>query len=157
MALTPVDILHTEFKTAIRGYKKGQVDEFVREVTEALDEALRDRIELQRKVEALQEEVDRVRKIESTMTDALTLAQRSADEARANAHKQAEMIISEAEQARVRMTIEAQQETEKLRTEIALLESARDRFETEFRGLLSGHIEWLERRKPVAEARSEVA
>jgi len=158
MALTPVDILHTEFKTALRGYKKSQVDEFVRSVTQALDEALKERTELQRKVDKLQEEVDRVRKIESTMTDALTLAQKTADETKLNAHRQAEMIVAEGEQARVRMTIETQREAEKYRGEIALLESARDRFETELRSLLNGHLEWLDRRTRASEAvKSEVA
>ena len=158
MALTPVDILHTEFRTAVRGYKKSQVDEFVRSVTQALDEALRAKIELQRKVDMLQEEVDRVRKIESMMTDALTLAQKTADETKLNAHRQAEMIISEGEQARVRMTIETQREAEKYRGEIALLESARDRFETELRSLLTGHLEWLDRRRhDLDDAKSEVA
>lgn len=158
MALTPVDILHTEFKTAVRGYKKSQVDEFVRSVTQALDEALRDRAELQRKVDALSEEVERVRKIESAMTDALTLAQKTADETKLNAHRQAEVIVAEAEQARVRMTIESQRETEKYRTEIALLESARDRFEAELRSLLNGYMEWLDRRPHEPEnAKSEVA
>ena len=61
MSLTPVDILHTEFKTAIRGYSRAQVDEFVRSAREALEAAFRDNCELQRKIEQLQEEVDRQR------------------------------------------------------------------------------------------------
>lgn len=158
MALTPVDILHTQFKTSLRGYNRQQVDEFVRSVRESLEEALRERIELERRTEMLQEEVDRIRKIESAMTDALTLAQKSADEFRTNAHRHAEMIVQEAEQSRVRMVVEAQREADRLRAEIALLESARDRFEAEFRGMLSSHLEWLEKRKPAeTEAQAEVA
>lgn len=157
MALTPVDILHTQFKTAVKGYNKGQVEQFLRSVTEALEEALREKSELQRRVDALQEEVHRVRKIESTMTDALTLAQRTADEVRTNAHRQSEMILAEAEQSRVRMTVETQKEAEKYRSEIALLQASRDRFESEFRAMLSSYLEWLDKRRPEEEARAEVA
>lgn len=146
MAITPVDILHTKFATALRGYNKDQVDEFVRAVTQSLEEALKERCELQRELQSLRAEVERVRQIESTMTEALTLAQKTADETRANAHKQAEMIVQEAEQARVRMMVEAQQEAEKCRGEIALLQAARDRFQTEFRALLTCCEEWLDRR-----------
>ena len=146
MALTPVDILHTQFKPALRGYNKHHVDEFVRSVREALEGALTEKNDLQRKVEALQEELDRIRKIESTMANALTLAQKSADELKVNAHREAEMILREAEQARVRMTVEAQQEAEKLRAEIGDLQATRDRFSAEFRALLSAYQELLEKR-----------
>lgn len=157
MALTPVDILHTQFKTAIRGYSKSQVDQFVRSVNETLEAGVQEKIELQRKIEALQKELNAFRKIESTMTGALTLAQKSADEVKANAHRQAEMIVAEGEQSRVRMTVETQKEAEKYRSEISLLQSARDRFDAEFRAVLSSYIEWLDKRKSEHEVHSEVA
>lgn len=157
MALTPVDILHTHFKTALRGYNRAQVDQFARSVTETLDEALREKSELLRRIEALEEEVERVRKIESTMTDALTLAQKTADEVKANAHRHAEMIVAEAEQARVRMTVEAQKEVEKTRSEIEMLHSARERFDAEFRAMLRGYLDWLDRRNADERERAEVA
>ena len=78
MAITPVDIVHTQFKTSFKGYNRGQVDEFVRPVTDALEDALREKSELQRRIHALQDDLDRVKKIESAMSDALTLAQKSA-------------------------------------------------------------------------------
>ncbi len=146
MALTPIDITHTRFKTALRGYNKGHVDAFVRSVREALEEALSERSELQRKVEALQEELDRIRRIESTMSNALTLAQKSAEDLRTNAHRQAEMILQEAEQARVRMTVESQRDLEGLRTEIGRMEAVRDRFAAELRATLSAFQELLDKR-----------
>lgn len=157
MALTPVDILHTEFKTAIRGYNKNQVDEFLHSAGEALETALRDKADLQRRVDALQEEVDQVREIKTALTDALTMAQKSADELRTNAHKEVELILQEAEQSRVKLVADVQVEAERRRAEIALLQATRDRFETEFREMLASYSEWLERRKPEDLARSEVA
>ena len=157
MALTPVDILHTEFKTAIRGYNKNQVDGFLDAVGESLESALRDRADLQRRTEALEEEVDQVRQIKTALTDALTVAQKSADELRATAHKQVEAILQEAELSRVKLMADVQSEAEKYRAEIALLEATRDRFETEFRAMLSSYSEWLERRAPEKMSRSEVA
>lgn len=157
MALTPVDILHTQFKTAIRGYNKNQVDEFLRSVGEALEAALRDRADLQRKLDAIEDEIDQVRQIKGSLTDALTVAQKSADELRANAHKQAELILQEAEQSRVKLVADVQAEAEKCRTEIALLQATRDRFKAELRSMLAGYTEWLDRRTNEEIAKSEVA
>ena len=157
MALTPVDILHTEFKTAIRGYNKNQVDGFLDAVGESLESALRDKADLARRTDALQEEVDQVRQIKTSLADALTVAQKSADELRATAHKHAEVILQEAELSRVKLMADVQSEAEKYRAEIALLQATRDRFETEFRAMLSSYSEWLERRTPEELSRSEVA
>lgn len=157
MALTPVDILHIEFKAAFRGYNKNQVEAFTRDVGESLEAALKDKAELQRRLDALQEEVDQVRQIKSALTSALTVAQQSADDLRATAHEQAEAIIKEAELARVKLMADAQAEAEKFRAEIALLQATRDRFEAEFRSVLSGYEDWLDRRKSEKQARSEVA
>jgi len=157
MALTPVDILHTEFKTAFRGYNMTQVDDFVDAVGEALEAALMEKADLGRRLDALEDEIGAVREMKSTLAEALTVAQRNADELRANAHKQAELIIAQAEQSRVKLTADVQAEAEKYRAEIALLRAQRDRFETEFRAMLAGYSEWLERRIPEDLARSEVA
>ena len=156
MSITPIDILHTQFKTTLRGYSKGQVDEFVRSAGEALEGALREKCELLRKIDQLQEDVDRVRKIESTMTEALTLAQKSADEVRAAAHKQAEAILQEAELARVRMSVDAQKEAEKYRADVELLQATKARFESEFRAMLDVYHDWLDKRGSDI-VRSEVA
>ncbi len=157
MSLTPVDILHTQFKTALRGYSKPQVDEFLRSVGEALETALRDKAELQRRVDSLEDEVDQVRKVKSALSDALTIAQQTADELKSTAHRQAELILQEAEQSRVKLVADVQAEAEKCRTEIALLQATRVRFETELRSLLAGYSEWLDRRPKEELATSEVA
>lgn len=157
MALTPVDLMHMDFKKSVRGYSCAQVDSVLDSVRQTLEEMLRERSELQKKLDAATQEIERVRKIESTMTEALTLAQKTADETKANAHRKAEMIVSEAEQERVRMTIEAQQEKEKHRAEIKLLEDAKARFELELRSLIKNHLDYLDRTAAASEGNGEVA
>ena len=157
MVLTPVDILHTQFKTVMRGFNKGQVEEFMRAAREALEEALKANNELKHKLESLQDEVSRVRTIESTLADTLVLAQKSADETKAASHKQAEAILKEAEQARVQIMLDTQKQAEKCRSEISLLEATKDRFESEFKATLSGYLDWLDKRQNAEDSRAEVA
>lgn len=157
MTLTPVDILHTQFETAMRGYNKGQVEEFMSSVREALEEALKESNELKHKLESLQYEVERVRNIESTLSDTLVYAQKSADEIKAASHKQAEAILQEVEQARVQIMMDAQKQAEKCHNEITQLEATRDRFESEFKATLNGYLDWLDKRKHCDDIRAEVA
>lgn len=146
MSLTPVDIIHTRFKTVLRGYSKRQVDAFVNSVRESLEQAAAEKADLQRRLEAALEELERFRKIEATMSSALTLAQRAADDVRANARRQAEMILQEAEQSRVRMMIDAQREVERLEAEIGRLEALRDRLAAELLSTLEAFRDLLQRR-----------
>lgn len=157
MILTPVDVHHTKFKTAFKGYDRKQVDEFVKRVVESLEQLIVDKNQLQRKADVLQDDLERIRKVETAMTSALTLAQQSADEIKANAHKQAEIIISEAEKGKLQVMLDAQKQIDKLRTEIAMLEGTRDRFESEFRAVLGGYLEWLDKRKHNEDTEAEVA
>ena len=157
MAVTPLDVLHKQFKTTFRGYAKAEVDKFLQSAREALEEALREKSELKRQLDAMQEHVDRVRALEASMTGALTLAQKAADKLKAGAHQQAKMILREAEQTGVKIAVQAENDAQKFRMEIALLQSTKDRFESEFRSVLVSYIEWLDRHKSGEQAREEVA
>ena len=116
----------------------------------ALEEALREKNEMKRQLDGMQGELDRARGLESTMTSALTLAQKAADELKAGAHQQAEAILREAEQAAVKLAVQAESEAQEFRTQISILQATRDRFETEFRAVLAGYIEWLDRQRSAA-------
>ena len=140
MALTPVDIVHTEFKSSLKGYKKSQVDEFVKNVMETLEQSIREKTELQRKYDSLKSELDKIKRIETTLAETLVVAQKAADEIKSNAHKTAELIIQEAEQAKAKTSIEAQIEIERNRSDIALLQSTRSRFEADFKTLLTSYL-----------------
>ena len=157
MSLTPVDIIHTKFGTAFGGYRKSDVDSFLDEARKSIEQLIQEKSELQRVCLELQDEVTRVRAIESTLAQVLTTAQSVAEDVKANAHKQAATILQEAEVARVRMTIEAQQSAEKCRAEIGLLESTRDRFECELKGLVTGYLEMLDRMKRQDNSEADVA
>ena len=157
MSLTPVDIIHTTFGAAFGGYRKSEVDAFVDEARKSIEQLIQEKNELQRLCAQLQDEVTRVRSIESTLSEVLTTAQAVAQDVKSSAHKQAEIILQEAEVGRVRLTIEAQQNIEKCRAEINLLENTRDRFESELRGLVTGYLEMLDRMKPQEQSEADVA
>jgi len=72
------------------------------------------------------------------MKEALVLAQRTADELRATAHKEAEILRAQAE-------MQIRQQFEQQRKAIADLQVARQRFAIELRSALNGMLEFVER------------
>jgi cell division initiation protein len=145
MDLTPIDILHVQFKRGLRGYSPTQVDDFLHSVAAKMEDFARERADLREQVERLGGEVNRCREIETTMHSALVLAQKTADELKANAHHEADLILREAQQNSAQHVSDAHDELAELKSQIASLREDRDRFESEFRTLVRSCSEWLDR------------
>ncbi len=100
MSVTPLDILHKDFRRSLRGYRERDVQEFLRQMAEALEQALTTSAELREKTQSLERRLLHYEKIEETMQNALVLAQKSAEDTRRGSQKQAEVILADAEQKR---------------------------------------------------------
>ncbi|MDQ6824315.1 MAG: DivIVA domain-containing protein [Candidatus Eremiobacteraeota bacterium] len=92
MKITPVDIQHKEFKKAIQGYAREDVDQFLDEVIETLEAGIEERTRLETQVSELQEKVSHFKAMEDSLRSTLVLAQRTADELKASAHKEVDLI-----------------------------------------------------------------
>ncbi|HLV79741.1 MAG TPA: DivIVA domain-containing protein [Chthonomonadaceae bacterium] len=141
--LTPVDILNLRFRRGVRGYAIAEVDDFVRRVAADLEAALAENAALRERIGALEREISGFRSLETTMRDALVLAQKAADEMRAAAHAQAEAQVQEA-QARVR-DIEArlQARVSETAAQLETLRRERRRLARDMRAQLAAHLDWL--------------
>ena len=107
MKLTPLDIRHKEFKRGMRGYADVEVDEFLDEVADEYERLFKENIDLQERVEALEEKVAGYKRIEETLQKTLVTAQASAEELKQNASKQAQLILHDAELKARQMVNEA--------------------------------------------------
>ena len=137
MELKPIDLLNKGFRRKMRGYDASEVDEFLRAAAGAFEEALVESARLTERVESLETELQRYKEIESTLNNALVLAQKTADELKANAQKEAELIKREARDETERELRQAREELEEVR-------KRRDRFTVEFRALLRSYLETCE-------------
>jgi cell division initiation protein len=90
--ITPVDIQHKEFKKAIQGYAREEVDQFLDEVIETLEAGIEERTRLETQVAELQDKVSHFKAMEDSLRSTLVLAQRTADELKASAHKEVDLI-----------------------------------------------------------------
>lgn len=99
--ITPVDVQHKEFKKSIQGYAREEVDQFLDDVIEQLEADVEERTRLEALVSELQDKVSHFKAMEESLRSTLVLAQRTADELKASAHKEVDVI-----KARAKLDIE---------------------------------------------------
>jgi cell division initiation protein len=143
MKLTPLDIRHKEFKRGMRGYVDGEVDEFLDEIADEFERLFKENIELTERLETMQEKIDQYRNLEETLQNTLVAAQRSAEELRANAQKEAQLMLSEAELKARQMVNQSYGDKQAVEKQIVVLKSSEQDFRFKFRSLLEGYTKQL--------------
>jgi signal peptidase I len=96
MSITPADLRHQRFKMVRKGYDAAQVDRAMEDVADSLESLLHERHELADRVRALESEIARFREVEATLSQTLTLAERAAEELKAEAREEADRILAAA-------------------------------------------------------------
>jgi len=144
MKLTPLDIRHKEFKRGMRGYADVEVDEFLDQIADEYERLFKENIDLQERVEALEEKVAGYRRIEDTLQRTLVNAQASAEELKQNATKESQLILQDAE-LKARQTVnEAYSERQAIEQNMAKLRNAEEDFRFKFKTLLEGYMRQLQ-------------
>jgi cell division initiation protein len=96
MRIAPLDMRQPRFRTAVRGFDKTEVVAFLTEAADDYESALREidrlRQDLARNESLLVEHRDR----ESTLRNTLVTAQKLADEIKASAQNEAQLVVREA-------------------------------------------------------------
>jgi cell division initiation protein len=128
MGLTPVEIRHVRLARRPLGYTKAGVDETLTEIADSFEVVWRERADLADKVEHLEAELVRYRELEALLRTTLVSAERSSQETRDQAKREAELILGEAHAEARRITHDAAAEHARLDTEArrvrALLQAA---------------------------------
>ncbi|MBC5824262.1 MAG: DivIVA domain-containing protein [Candidatus Eremiobacteraeota bacterium] len=99
MKITPVDIQHREFKKALQGYAREDVDRFLDQIIESMEEDIDQRTQMESTIADLSEKVSHFKTMEASLQSTLLLAQRTADEVKATAHKEVDIIKQQAKLA----------------------------------------------------------
>ncbi len=134
--IMPIDLERVQLRKSFRGYETSAVDQLIKGSAESLQQLLVENSALKDELERHRHEIDKTRLQENTLKDALLLGQKAADDTRAAAHRQAEVILEEARQSALAEKIAMQQQVSELRWDIERLRTDRQRFEAEFKALL---------------------
>lgn len=96
MALTPVEIRHVKLGRGFYGYRRGAADRLLDEIVESFEEVWRERADLEDKLERLESDIARYRDLETLLRKTLVSAERSAQELKDQARREADIILTEA-------------------------------------------------------------
>ncbi|MEE8125361.1 MAG: DivIVA domain-containing protein [Nitrospirales bacterium] len=97
MKITPLDIQHKVFDTQWRGYNKLQVDQFLEEIAESVEELTKQNLILKEKLNGKDEELSQLKRAESTLTSTLISTQSFVDQLKRGAQRDADLVVKEAE------------------------------------------------------------
>ena len=96
MALTPVEIRHVKLGRSLFGYRRAPTDQLHEEIVESFEEVWRERADLQDKLERMEEDIARYRDLETLLRKTLVSAERSAQELKDQARREADVFLTEA-------------------------------------------------------------
>jgi len=146
--ITPVDVQHKEFKKAIQGYAREEVDQFLDEVISTLEADIEERTRMEAQIAELQEKVSHFKAMEDSLRSTLVLAQRTADELKASAHKEVDLIK---QQARVEADTELQKVKQQITDAKSELQRILDKIGSvrhDLRNFLSRQLELIDEEQP---------
>ena len=123
MALTPVEIRHVKLGKGFWGYRRGATDRLLEEIVASFEEVWRERADLEDKLERLESDISRYRDLETLLRTTLVSAERSAQELKDQARREADMFLTEAHAEARLIKQRALAEREHLRGEAARIRS----------------------------------
>lgn len=106
--LTPLEIQKQLFSRSIKGFNPDEVRGYLHLVAEEIERLLKELDRVSRENVMLREELDEHSQRERILKDTLLSAQKVSEDVKANAHKEAELIVKDAELLSDRLVAQAQ-------------------------------------------------
>ncbi|KEO80935.1 hypothetical protein EL26_23585 [Tumebacillus flagellatus] len=142
--MTPLDIHNKEFGRSLRGYNEDEVNEFLDRVIKDYEALIRENRLLEEKVATLEDRLTHFQNLEDTLSKSIIVAQETAEEVKANARKEAQLIIKEAEKNADRIVNESLVKSRKMAMEIDEIQKQASVFRARFKSLVTAQLELLE-------------
>ena len=99
MSITPDDLRQVRFAQTRKGYDTEAVDRALDTVADSLEQVLAERAQLIERLRTLEAEVERFKAMESQLGQTLAMAEKSAEQVKAEAQAEAARIVAEAQAA----------------------------------------------------------
>ena len=144
MRITPLDIQQKQFPVKFRGFDMDEVYAFLELVREEMEEMMRENSSLKETVSRLDNQLKDYKNMETSLKDTLMTAQQMVDDYKANARKEAELVLRESEIKAEEMLRDAQERVVKIHEDIIDLKGIRRHFKEELKRLIQNHLQLIE-------------
>ncbi|HMK55177.1 MAG TPA: DivIVA domain-containing protein [Dissulfurispiraceae bacterium] len=153
MRITPLDIQQKTFPTQmLRGFDQEEVYSFLELVREEMEELLRENASLKEQLSRADSQLQEYNNMNNTLKETLITTQQMVDEFKANARKEAELILRDAESRADDVVKAAQERAVKIHEDIVELKGIRRHFKEEVKRLIESHMKMVEFDKEREEA-----
>jgi cell division initiation protein len=138
--MTATDIRQQQFAVRLfRGFDPQEVDAFLEEMADDVDELSRENALLKEQLIAVEEKSRGVEGREKTLQETLVTTQKIAEEFKENARREAELVLREAHLRAEKFMQDAREEHAKLTSEISSLRRLRRQLAEEIMSTLATH------------------
>lgn len=141
--LAPIEIEYNNLRPALKGYDKSQVDAFWLRIKNEMTVVQQDLKTAKEEIQKQKEMIEAFQAQENTLKDTLLVAQRTADELRANAHREADAVLAQAHRTAEDTQRQYQSKINDLRWELERTRMDRQKFFADFRQVLDGYLRTL--------------
>jgi cell division initiation protein len=152
MRITPLDIQQKQFPMKFRGFDVDEVYSFLELVREEMEELLRENASLKESLSRADSQLQEYNNMNATLRETLITTQQMVDEYKANARREADLIIREAESKGDDVLKAAQEKAVKIHEDIVELKGIRRHFKEEVKRLIESHMKMIEFDKEREEA-----
>jgi len=144
MKISPMDIQQQQFKgKMLGGLDAEDVDAFLQSVAGEMEELIRENGDLKERLNRNATAIAEMEARESQLRETLLAAQRITEEMKANAQKEAHLVVSEAELKGERIVADAEKKLVELNNQVQELRREKVQFESGFKGLLDTYYKLL--------------
>ena len=144
MELSPLEITQREFARKFRGLDPEEVQTFLEQIAEEMTRLVQENTDQAAQIQRLEAQVRINQEREDSLRNTLVTAQKMTEDIKANAKREADLIVKEGELNAERLLEQAHRKLAQVQGEIAELIRQRDVFASKLRGLLKTHLELLE-------------
>lgn len=144
MDISKADILNKRFSSSLIGYKKQDVEYFLQELADHMGGLAEQKCELKRNNRTLEEKLLEYKTREDLLKNTLVTTQKMTDDIKANAQKQAELIIKESQAKSEDILRHAHRRLAQIHEDISELKKQRAHFEIKLRSMIESHLKLLD-------------
>ena len=133
-----------KFNTSIQGYKKEEVNEFVKEVTNEYENMLHKLKNSCEMIETLKNELKHYKSIETTLNRAILVAEESTSNIKKAAYDESKVIIEDAKRNATKVINNALQKAERIESDAESLRRKITIYKRRFRDLVEQQLDEIE-------------
>ncbi len=93
--ITAMEIRNQQFSKSLRGFSQEEVKKYLLNLAQDYENLYSENAGLKEKIQSLEYELKKYRKLEETMNNSLILAQQTAEDLKASARKEADLLLEE--------------------------------------------------------------